>query len=113
MTFPGGQRSAPTTVLLGLLPLLVGIGLSLLVTFGLQPAMKLFHVKVLTDIGINVVLAVSLTMVNGFTGQFSLGHAAFMALGGYSAVALSYYVSFLLWGSAAVHGGFLPGELRV
>ena len=95
-----------------LLPLLAGIAISALVAFALQPLMKVFHVKVLTDIGINAVLAVSLTMVNGFTGQFSLGHAAFMALGGYTAVALTYYGSFLIWGSAAVQTGFLaPGQL--
>ena len=32
-----------------------------------------------------MILAVSLNIVNGMTGQFSLGHAAFMALGGYTA----------------------------
>ena len=94
------------------LPLLAGLAVSALVAFGLQPMMKQFHVKVLTDIGINAVLAVSLTMVNGFTGQFSLGHAAFMALGGYTAVALTYYGSFLIWGTATVQSGFLaPGQL--
>ena len=95
-----------------LLPVLAGIAISALVAFTLQPLMKQFHVKVLTDIGINAVLAVSLTMVNGFTGQFSLGHAAFMALGGYTAVALTYYGSFLIWGTATVQAGFLtPGQL--
>ena len=94
-----------------LLPVLAGIAISALVAFTLQPLMKQFHVKVLTDIGINAVLAVSLTMVNGFTGQFSLGHAAFMALGGYTAVALTYYGSFLIWGTATVQAGFLtPGQ---
>jgi branched-chain amino acid transport system permease protein len=34
---------------------------------------------------VNVVLAVSLNVVNGFTGQFSLGHAGFMAVGAYTA----------------------------
>lgn len=33
--------------------------------------------------GINVVLAVSLNLINGFTGQFSMGHAGFMSIGGY------------------------------
>ena len=37
----------------------------------------------------NVVLAVSLNMVNGFTGQFSLGHAGFMAVGAYTAAKLT------------------------
>ncbi len=32
-------------------------------------------------VGINVILAVSLNLVNGHTGQFSLGHAGFMAIG--------------------------------
>ncbi len=32
----------------------------------------------------NVVLATSLNLVNGFTGQFSLGHAGFMAVGAYT-----------------------------
>ncbi len=35
---------------------------------------------------INIVMTVSLCMVNGFTGQFSIGHAAFMALGAYASV---------------------------
>jgi branched-chain amino acid transport system permease protein len=39
---------------------------------------------------INVMLAVSLTMSNGFTGLFSLGHPAFMTLGAYVAIAFTY-----------------------
>ncbi len=35
--------------------------------------------------GINVILAVSLNLINGFTGQFSIGHAGFMAVGAYGA----------------------------
>lgn len=33
--------------------------------------------------GINIILAVSLNLINGITGQFSLGHAGFMAIGAY------------------------------
>jgi branched-chain amino acid transport system permease protein len=40
-----------------------------------------YHLGIL--IGINVILATSLNMVNGFTGQFSLGHAGFLAVGMY------------------------------
>lgn len=39
---------------------------------------------------VNVMLAVSLTMTNGFTGLFSLGHPAFMTLGAYVAIAFTY-----------------------
>ena len=35
------------------------------------------------DIGIAIILAVSLNLINGHTGQFSLGHAGFMAVGAY------------------------------
>ena len=35
-------------------------------------------------IGINIILAVSLNLITGFTGQFSLGHASFMAIGAYT-----------------------------
>ena len=35
--------------------------------------------------GINIILALSLNLVNGFTGQFSIGHAGFMAVGAYTA----------------------------
>ncbi|MEA4826271.1 MAG: branched-chain amino acid ABC transporter permease [Clostridium sp.] len=37
----------------------------------------------ITIIGINIILAVSLNLITGFTGQFTLGHAAFMAIGAY------------------------------
>jgi branched-chain amino acid transport system permease protein len=66
-----------------------------------------FYAKVLLDIGINVTLAVSLTIVNGFTGQFSIGHAAFMAVGGYTAAGIVYYGSMFAFGSAEVVGGSL------
>jgi branched-chain amino acid transport system permease protein len=39
--------------------------------------------------GINITLAVSLNLINGFTGQFSLGHAGFMAIGAYSSAVLT------------------------
>src|SRR3954467_4905086 len=57
--------------------------------------------------GINIILAVSLTIVNGFTGQFSIGHAGFMALGGYTAAAIVYYGSFKIYGDANFHGGII------
>lgn len=37
----------------------------------------------LNTIGINIILAVSLNLIIGITGQFSLGHAGFMAVGAY------------------------------
>jgi branched-chain amino acid transport system permease protein len=59
--------------------------------------------KVLFDIGINVILAVSLNMVNGLTGQFSIGHAGFMALGAYASIVVTYYGGFALFGDVDKH----------
>lgn len=42
--------------------------------------------------GVNVILAVSLNLINGITGQFSLGHAGFMAVGAYVSAAFTVYV---------------------
>jgi len=39
--------------------------------------------------GINIILAVSLNLINGFTGQFSIGHAGFMAIGAYASAFLT------------------------
>jgi branched-chain amino acid transport system permease protein len=50
----------------------------------LQGALPQYHSFVLVNIAVNVILAVSLNVVNGFTGQFSIGHAAFMAVGAYT-----------------------------
>ena len=73
-------------------------------------------------IGIAVILAVSLNLVNGLTGQFSIGHAGFMAVGGYvSAVLLLrgpeedpyrlFYLMTILAGSgAAAVAGYLVGK---
>lgn len=46
---------------------------------GLNP----YYFDILVSIGINIILAVSLNLINGYTGQFSLGHAGFMAVGAY------------------------------
>ncbi len=43
-----------------------------------------YTARLLVFIAINVILATSLNLINGFTGQFSIGHAGFMAVGAYS-----------------------------
>ena len=48
-----------------------------------------YYLRVLSVIGISVILSVSLNLTNGFTGDFSLGHAAFMSIGAYSAAILT------------------------
>jgi branched-chain amino acid transport system permease protein len=40
---------------------------------------------VLMYVGINIILTVSLNLINGYMGEFSVGHAGFMAVGAYVA----------------------------
>jgi branched-chain amino acid transport system permease protein len=54
------------------------------------PPMRYYN-RILVLIGINVTLAVSLNIINGHAGQFSLGHAGFMAVGAYGAAYLTVY----------------------
>ena len=51
-----------------------------------------YLLDVITSIGINIILAVSLNLVNGYTGQFSLGHAGFMAIGAYLSGACTIFL---------------------
>jgi branched-chain amino acid transport system permease protein len=62
---------------------------TILLTFGVVQALisigiiDSFYEITIATICINIILAVSLNLVTGFTGQFSLGHAGFMSIGAY------------------------------
>ncbi len=47
---------------------------------------------VLKYVGINIILTISLNLVNGYMGEFSVGHAGFMAIGAYAASILTVWV---------------------
>lgn len=47
-----------------------------------------YTAQILTFAAINVIIALSLNLISGFTGQLALGHAGFMAIGAYSTAAL-------------------------
>jgi branched-chain amino acid transport system permease protein len=47
--------------------------------------MNLYIYSLLSILGINIMLAVSLNLITGFCGQFSLGHGAFYGTGAYAA----------------------------
>jgi branched-chain amino acid transport system permease protein len=59
--------------------LLYGFGL------GLTEGLVEYGQRIVLLAGINIILAVSLNLINGTTGQFSIGHAGFMAVGAYGA----------------------------
>lgn len=105
---------APAISFLGLL------ALGLILNFGLNAYIQLMMLFII----INSILAISLNLVNGYTGQFSLGHAGFMAVGAYfSAYAsahwmifpgafslLGFFIFTLMSGMLAAGFGYLVGQ---
>jgi len=74
------------------MPLLLVSGLAL--AFAI-PQFNLFNNYVqmlLMYVGINIILATSLNLVNGYMGEFSLAHAGFMAVGAYTSTLLTMHV---------------------
>ncbi len=67
---------------------LVALGVSALSGF-----VKRYYVGIAVDVGISIILAVSLNLINGYTGQFSLGHAGFMAVGAFTSAKLTLELS--------------------
>ena len=63
------------------------VGLALLFIFDLM--FDRFTMQIFKLCAINIILALSLNLINGFTGLFSLGHAGFMAVGAYTCALLS------------------------
>lgn len=84
---------------------LIGFGLIALLQLTIIPNMNPYYLTIIMYAGINMILASSLNLVNGFTGQFSIGHAGFMSTGAYTASFLSLWLnehaSYLLQGPLA------------
>lgn len=76
-------------------------GLYLISTF-VGPRLQEYVLNVVVLCGIYVILAVSLNLINGITGQFSIGHAGFFAVGAYVGAAWS-----LLWLPRIIDMAFL------
>ena len=80
-----------------------------------QGAINPYYFDVIIMIGINIVLGVSLNLVNGYTGQFSLGHAGFMAVGAYVSASATLFcgawfvVALVAGGLGAALAGFAVG----
>src|SRR6059036_1036427 len=67
-----------------------------------------YFLDVTLGAGINIILAVSLNLINGYTGQFSLGHAGFMAVGAYTSAAVTMFLGPRLLGGSGASLLFLP-----
>jgi branched-chain amino acid transport system permease protein len=67
-----------------------------------------YHVQVLVFIGIYVILALSLNLLNGYVGLLSIGHAAFYAVGAYASAKLTLDLH-LPWIAVLVGSGAIAG----
>ena len=102
---------------------LISFAILFVVGWGIDFGFNSFIQLTLIYVMINMLLAMSLNLVNGYTGQFSLGHAGFMAVGAYTSAYLSTLIpvapgglqifSFLIYaiagGLAAAAAGYLVG----
>lgn len=68
---------------------LAAIGLIIIILFLLSQFLGNYPMKIFNLCGIYIILALSMNLINGFTGLFSLGHAGFMAIGAYTSVLLT------------------------
>jgi len=70
-----------------------------------------YQARLFAFIGINIILATSLNLINGFTGQFSIGHAGFMAVGAYASAFFSVTYGKGIEASLAGLGETLAGSI--
>ena len=76
---------------------------------------NIYYLQIMTFIGINTLLALGLNMLMGYTGQVSLGHAAFYGIGAYTTAilsgtyAISPWLSLVCAVAAAVFIAFIVG----
>jgi branched-chain amino acid transport system permease protein len=78
-----------------------------------------YHVHVAIMAGIFGVLAMSLNLLLGYTGQLSLGHAAFFGIGAYTSALLTLKLDWSFWPALAAAvtlagaAGFVIGRLAL
>ena len=93
------------------------VSISLLGLFAILPLVMTdaYYLRILIYIGIYTILALSLNLINGYTGLFSIGHAAFYGIGAYSSALLTlrlgipFIAALPLSGLIAGLFGFLMG----
>ncbi len=70
-------------------PVFFVAGLAFSIAAAAFDILDLYLQLILIYVGINIILTVSLNLVNGYMGEFSIGHAGFMAIGAYTASLLT------------------------
>ena len=72
-------------------------------------ALNPYVVQILMYVGINMILTLSLNLVNGYMGEFSVGHAGFMGIGAYVASVLTVAVLPPAWAAPAFPAVLMVG----
>jgi branched-chain amino acid transport system permease protein len=90
---PGAAAGAWWDTLKANLPIPIVILVVALIAPWVERRLGMYNARIAMLVGFNVVLAVSLQLINGFSGQFSLGHAGFMMVGAYLAAYPAKYHS--------------------
>jgi branched-chain amino acid transport system permease protein len=73
-------------------PVFMIAGLAFCAAASVFEFLDLYLQLILIYVGINIILTVSLNLINGYMGEFSVGHAGFMAIGAYVASLLTIHV---------------------
>lgn len=68
---------------------IVSIAVVILILIVLDQTLDAYKLRIVNLCAIYIILAVSMNLINGFTGLFSLGHAGFMAVGAYTTAILT------------------------
>jgi len=72
-------------------PVFMVAGLAFCIAVDTFDFVDLYLQLILIYVGINIILTISLNLINGYMGEFSVGHAGFMAVGAYVASLLTVY----------------------
>ena len=85
---------------------------SILISYGVIDE---YIAQIFTLAGVNAIIAISLNLISGITGQLALGHAGFMAIGAYTAAfftmkaGMPLPIGIILGGCMAAFFGFIIG----
>ena len=72
---------------------LIALVITLIALFILNRVLDDYKLRILNLCGIYITLGLSMNLINGLTGLFSLGHAGFMAVGAYTVAILTMPVA--------------------
>lgn len=106
------ERKLSNFILLAILAVVIVFVPALLISIGVLDA---YTAQILTIAGINAMMAISVNVICGLTGQLSLGQAGFMAIGAYVCIWLAQTsgiplpFAIFVSGIVAAFSGFLIG----